>query len=63
MTLCISSIFYLVAAMSIAWTPNYPVYLLLIFSVGFFAVGNFMPAYVLGKFKILDKSIPYIVIF
>ena len=50
MTLCISSIFYLVSAMSIAWTPNYPVYLLLIFSVGFFSVGNFMPAYVLGKF-------------
>ncbi|XP_045198863.2 organic cation transporter protein-like [Mercenaria mercenaria] len=47
-TLCISSIFYFLAAMGIAWTPSYVVYVFLTFCVGFFSVGNFMPSYVMG---------------
>ncbi|WAQ96360.1 ORCT-like protein [Mya arenaria] len=46
-TLVISSIFYFVAALSIAWTPGFIVYLIQTFCVGFFSVGNFMPVYVL----------------
>lgn len=48
MTLCVSSILYLGCALGIAWTPSYVVYLVLIFAVGFFSVGNFMPAFVMG---------------
>ena len=49
-TLCVSSIFYLVSALSIAWTPSYQVYLVLIFAMGFFSVGNFMSAFVMGEY-------------
>ncbi|KAL4222696.1 hypothetical protein ACF0H5_018737 [Mactra antiquata] len=45
-TTCLSSIFYVLVAISITWTPSYSIYVLLNFSVGFFAVGNFMPVYV-----------------
>ena len=51
MTLCVSSILYLGCALGIAWTPSYVVYLVLIFAVGFFSVGNFMPAFVMGKWN------------
>ncbi|XP_060594048.1 organic cation transporter protein-like isoform X2 [Ruditapes philippinarum] len=47
-TMCLSSIFYFLAAMGIAWTPSYVVYVFLTFCVGFFAVGNFMPSFVMG---------------
>ena len=58
-TLCTSSIFYLTAAMSIAWTPSYAIYLLLIFAVGFFSVGNFMPAFVMGNFHMSLSYVLY----
>ena len=56
MTLCVSSIFYLGCALGIAWTPSYVVYLVLIFAVGFFSVGNFMPAFVMGKWNMFSMA-------
>lgn len=47
-TMCLSSVFYFLAAMGIAWTPSYIVYVFLTFCVGFFSVGNFMPSFVMG---------------
>ncbi|WAR08231.1 ORCT-like protein [Mya arenaria] len=47
-TMMVSTTIYVLAATVIAWTPSYVVYVLLTFSVGFFAVGNFMPVFVIG---------------
>ncbi|XP_052809345.1 organic cation transporter protein-like [Mya arenaria] len=48
LTMMLSTTVYVLAATVIAWTPGYVVYVLLTFAVGFCAVGNFMPAFVIG---------------
>lgn len=47
-TCCASIILLIASALSIAWTPNIEVYMFQSACVGFFAVGMFMPIFVVG---------------
>ncbi|XP_053401994.1 organic cation transporter protein-like [Mercenaria mercenaria] len=47
MTMCTSLTLILFCSLGMAWSPNYAVFVILTFLVGFFNVGHWMPAFVI----------------